>query len=217
MRRSSHGRAALAGLLAAGLLALGCKEKKPETMYVDATGSIGAPAAPESALSDAIGAAGVAPAPAPDGVVRVAGITLTPPAGWARSAAGSAMRAAEFDAEGVEVVVFYFGPGQGGSAEQNIARWSAQVLGADGAPAPARRDHVDAEGLRLSIVESIGTYQSGMPGAEPTPMANTTLLAAVIEGAPGGSVFVRAVGPTDAVAAQRDSILGFLRSAAPTP
>jgi len=211
--------AAAAGAVAAAL-AVGCKEKPPQTQYVDSAGSSpaeGAPAAPSDPASTVPAPPAGSSSVSADGAVTVAGITLTPPDGWAAQPPSRSMRAAQYDAGGVEVVVFYFGPGQGGTAEQNLARWASQVLGEDGAPAEPSTGHVDVGSLHISTIESTGVYQSGMPGAAPTPLEGTTLIGAVIEGAPGGSVFVRAVGPAGAVAPQRDAILAFVRSAAPAP
>ena len=35
-------------------------------------------------------------------------------------------------------MVNYFGPGQGGTVTANVERWTAQMLGANGKPAPAK-------------------------------------------------------------------------------
>jgi len=67
---------------------------------------------------------------------------VVPPAFQARQPSSS-MRLAEFTvpesgAPPAEVVVYYFGEGQGGSVEANIARWSAQFTGPDGSPVAPR-------------------------------------------------------------------------------
>src|SRR5213080_390657 len=71
-----------------------------------------------------------------------AGLRWTAPAGWS-SEAPRPMRAATYsvppapgDRAGGEVVINYFGPGQGGSVDANIERWKSQMQGPDGKPAP---------------------------------------------------------------------------------
>src|SRR6476619_1310835 len=72
-----------------------------------------------------------------------AGIRWTAPAGW--SAGGPApMRAATYaiapvqgDTAAAECVLYFFGAGQGGSVEANIARWRGQFVDAAGKEAAA--------------------------------------------------------------------------------
>lgn len=79
------------------------------------------------------------------GLAWAAGQTLTfqgfeseVPADWARHAPSSAMRLLQLDVpaaeggEGGQLVVYYFGPGQGGSLEANLERWKSQFTHPDG-------------------------------------------------------------------------------------
>lgn len=149
--------------------------------------------------------------------MRAAGVVMTPDAGWSRVETSSPMRAAQFDAAGAEIVVFTFGPGQGGTVDDNLARWARLVLDGSGAPTMPEIDHFDIGDLHITVATYKGTYLAGTPGAEPTPQPGSTLVAAIIEGAPGGSVFPRLVGPSDLVNAQRAAFDAFLRSVAPAP
>src|SRR5262245_63680887 len=66
---------------------------------------------------------------------EAAGLRFSVPGDWTRVPAPSDMRAAQFkvpragtDAEDAELVLFFFGPGQGGSAEQNVDRWAGRIV-----------------------------------------------------------------------------------------
>jgi hypothetical protein len=122
------------------------------------------------------------------------------------------MRAAQYRIDGptpepgddAEVVLFFFGPGQGGTTEANLDRWYAQFTQPDGKP--SREAAVvtvrTVNGLKVTAVDLSGTY-TGMatkPGAAAGPVPDTRMLAAAIEG-PGGPWFLRIVGPTATVGA----------------
>ena len=53
------------------------------------------------------------------------GLSWTMPAGWTSKGATS-MRAAQYQAGDAECVVYFFGAGQGGGVDANIARWAGQ-------------------------------------------------------------------------------------------
>ena len=96
-------------------------------------------------FSTILGAATIAAvlAPAILCAETAAGLRWTAPPGW-KSEPPRPMRAATYtvprvsgDESDGEVVVNYFGEGQGGSVEANIERWKGQVVGSDGKPAAA--------------------------------------------------------------------------------
>jgi hypothetical protein len=138
------------------------------------------------------------------------------PARWT-VAKGSSMRVATYAVPGAkgaaagECAVFFFGPGQGGSVEDNVARWAKQF---EGAP-PPQKTTVTTGGLRLTRVEVSGTYLA--PGG---PMMQSTgkrpgyrLLGAIVE-APGGNVFFKLTAEAATVAAARaefESLLASIR------
>lgn len=137
------------------------------------------------------------------------GLRWTMPVGW-KAQPERPMRAATYvvpaaagDAQPGECAVFFFGPGQGGSVEDNLDRWRAQMLGADGRPATARLDKRQASGLTINRVDTSGAY-TGMGG----PMATSTraipgyrLLGAVIQGPGDSNLFIKFTGPSRTVAA----------------
>ena len=94
------------------------------------------------------------------------------PPRWQRRPPSSAMRAAEYrvpraagDPEDAECTVITFGPGMGGSVDDNIDRWVKQL---DGASPPVRSTRT-VHGMKVTRVETTGTYLGmRMPGAPPS-------------------------------------------------
>lgn len=127
----------------------------------------------------------------------VGGFVFPAPKGWQVGQPTSPMRKAELKVSDektqavAETVFFYFGPGQGGSAADNIARWKGQVTDL----AREKVEEKEIAGTKVSLVKFEGTYQSGMPGGPKTPQAGSMLLGAILEG-PQGNVFVRLTGPS---------------------
>lgn len=136
------------------------------------------------------------------------------PATWAPVSVDSSMRLAQWRVgEQSEVVVFFFGPGQGGGAEANIDRWIGQFEQSDGAPTRerAKRSESKAGSLKITRVDITGTYVAPTrPGAtERRNEPDRRMIAAVVEG-PGGPWFIRFLGPREEVSAGEASFDGFL-------
>src|ERR1700676_4346181 len=127
----------------------------------------------------------------------VAGLKWPPPAGW-KSSGTTSMRAATYpvppvagDRESAECAVYFFGPGQGGSFQDNIDGWEGQFKAAGGKPAPAKVTKISIHGLPVTTIDVSGDY-SGMAGPEattPGQVSGYRLLGAIVE-SPGGNVFV---------------------------
>lgn len=132
----------------------------------------------------------------------------------------SSMRLAEFsvartDGTSAEVIVFFFGAGQGGSVEANVARWSSQFTGADGGPVAPRVGTLDGTNFPTTVAEFEGTYARGVgagPGAA-AALPDQGLVAAVVE-TPSGSIFLQLVGDRPAVADARADFLELVGSIA---
>jgi hypothetical protein len=162
------------------------------------------------------GAAGVSP-----GAGGETGVRWTAPAAWQQQPPESAMRKAQYaipaasgDPPGAEMVVYYFGPDQGGSVDDNITRWKGQLLGPDGSPASARVAKSTVHGLSVTTIESEGTYSAAMmPGAS-APKPGWAMWGAIVEG-PRGNVFFKATGPQKTIAAARPDFKKLLESLAP--
>jgi hypothetical protein len=112
----------------------------------------------------------------------------------------------------LEAVFFYFGPGQGGDAEANVARWFKQF---EGEPV-TQREEVAAGGQKVILVKAVGTYLDGMPMGPKTPRANHTLLGAIVPG-PDAQVFIRLTGPQAAVADLEKAFRQLALSPFPNP
>jgi hypothetical protein len=151
------------------------------------------------------------------------GLTWKLPAGWTEEAPSSSMRRAQYRIPGsagaAECVVFYFGPGQGGDAKANAARWASQFHRADGAPvgdALKTRDTKVGDILVL-LVEVTGTYAGGMGSGPAGPeRPNYMLLGAIAQG-PDANWFFRATGPRATLEAQRAAFDGLVQSIRRSP
>lgn len=202
------------------LLAVACgRDEAPAP--ADTTADGGAAAAPADApiapmsSRDVPAAGGAAPGMAGGGAA--AGIDYDLPAGWASEQPSSGMRLAQASIPGPggpgQLVVFYFGPGGGGSVEANIERWVGQVE-----PAPGEqpeRETFEANGFRVTAVDLSGTLLPTGMGMGPTePQPDSRMIAAVVEGE-GGPWYFKATGPEATLADQRDELMGLLKSVRP--
>jgi hypothetical protein len=154
------------------------------------------------------------PAPAPNAaaptVFKAGGLQFTIPADWQATTPATAARAghwimpppADQPGDGVEIVVFFFGPGVGGSTQENIDAWAGTVVAPDGSrskPAPQKRT---VAGHAVTEVLLGGTYAQAslQPGLPPASKPNYALIGAVIE-SPAGNLYWRATGPVAQVMA----------------
>lgn len=118
-------------------------------------------------------------------------------------------------APAAEVIVFYFGAGEGGTAQANIERWRGQFIGTNHTPVTPAVERFNSNGMDITTAELHGTYARGV-GVGPigTPRPDQTLLAAVIE-SPQGNLILQLFGDSATVARERDGFLAFVRSIAP--
>jgi hypothetical protein len=163
--------------------------------------------------------AALAGSPAAQGTaeVRLLDLTARVPTAWASQPPSSSMRLAQFRVPGkpgsgdAELIVFYFGQGQGGSADANIARWQSQISDPGGRPVTPSVQRLKVDGMPATTVELTGTYTRSMGmGAPGTPAPDQTLLAAILE-TPKGSLFFQMHGPKATVAAHRAAFLTMVR------
>jgi hypothetical protein len=148
----------------------------------------------------------------------VNGLTWKSPAGWTEETPSSSMRRAQYRLPGPggpgELVVFYFGPGQGGDAKANAARWAAQFHRPDGGPAgdAAKTREVKVGDIPMTLVEVTGTYLGGMGSGPSGPeRPNYMLLGAIAQG-PDANWFFRATGPRATLEAQRAAFDDLIHS-----
>jgi hypothetical protein len=125
--------------------------------------------------------------------------------------------AAEGDSEAASLVVYYFGPGQGGSVEANLDRWTSQIQQADGSSSKgkARTETMTVNGMKTTLLDVSGTYAGGgMAGGDSSGpnKPNFRMRAGVVE-TPKGAYFVKLVGPEKTVGKWDESFISFVRSA----
>ena len=135
---------------------------------------------------------------------EAAGLRFVVPKSWTRVPATSEMRAAQYrvpraegDAEDAELVLFFFGPGQGGGVQQNLDRWYGQFEQTDGRPSKdaAKVTTRKLGALGVTTVDLSGTYRpTPMMGGAGAPKPGYRMLAAVVEGE-HGPWFFRLTGP----------------------
>ena len=157
-------------------------------------------------------------APAAAGAFSAGGLTWTAPKAWSVAPSASSMRvvtyrvpAAAGDAEGGEVEVFFFGPGQGGGTQANVDRWIAQFKPEKGSAGPGKPVAMKVGAIPVTIVTTEGTYSSGMPGGAMTPKPGWALRGGIAEG-PEGPVFFKMVGPKKTVLGAAGAFDGLLKT-----
>ncbi len=148
-------------------------------------------------------------------VIRTMGWSIPVPAGWQREEPAGSMRAAQYTIPGeggaAEFVLFR---GIGGGVEPNILRWIGQV--SDYTMDPERETRTLDGGLKVHIVEMVGTYQVGqMMGGSGMPESDTRFVGLVLEGGPQGDVFIRVVGPNATLEPRADEIEAMIQGIGP--
>jgi len=159
--------------------------------------------------------------------VEVAGLALQTPKTWQVTPPASVMRAAQWtiankgEGQSGEVVAFFFGPGAGGDAKANVARWSTTMTTPQGGPAvgqiTSRKVGVNGS-IAVTEIAIYGTYANTMaaPGLPATPLPNYGLIGVILD-YPGGPLFLRLTGPEALVRRQLSVFTKFVNSAQITP
>jgi len=176
-------------LIAITTLAFICAGCSKQSVAVGPTGSVAQPGGSS----------------APASQVLAGEVHYKAPEGWVVETPTSEMRRAQYklpkvegDSEDGLLVLYYFGPGQGGTTEANIERWVNQVKQPDGSPSKdkAKTETMTVNGLKVTTVDVIGNYAGGMTmdSAPKDSKAIYRLRGAVIE-TPKGSYFAKLTGP----------------------
>jgi hypothetical protein len=171
------------------------KEKRPAAQVPSAASDPHANMPAPSAAGSGMAAAAVATASG-------GGLTWTAPAHWQAKTA-SAMRKATFAIGAAELAVTAF-PGDVGGEAANVNRWRGQVQLAPlpDAEAVAALTRVEANGLRIAVVEL------------PNPSAGVRLTGAMVP-FDGATWFFKLTGPDATVAQEKPAFLEFLRTLKP--
>ncbi len=161
------------------------------------------------------------PAPPPGSGTGRQALVWTAPPGWTTVTPSSSMRRAQYRIDGpggpAECAVFYFGPGQGGDARANVARWISQFRRPDGRPVgdAAKTREITVGDIPVTVVEVGGTFVGGMgPGAGGPERPDYMLLGAIAQG-PDANWFFRATGPRRTLEPQRGAFDRLVRSIRP--
>lgn len=150
------------------------------------------------------------------GVASSSRLAYDVPKDWRGVRTTSSMRLAQWSyGSGCEVVVFYFGDGQGGSVEANLDRWYGQFEQPDGGSTRERAKVTKSSSGALTVTRADvqGTYAAPVrPGAaERHNKPDYRMIAAVVEG-PSGPWFIRFLGPAKEVSTGESSFDAFLSS-----
>ena len=243
MNRLIHGSC----LILAFVLLAACKSKgpvpgegaasgaTPKAGTTETTGAHPGAANPHAGLGDTTAPAGdphaglgippvgSAPRFTDDGLLDIGAIALKPPETWQVQPPKSQMRKAQMVANGeagpAELVVFYFGPQGAGSAQENIERWVSQFTTADGKQVTdVDMTEVEINDNRVMRVEVAGRYANNMAmqGEAKAPVADQRLIAAIVSTG-SGPYYMKFLGPSATVTAEREAFDAMLESIVPAP
>ena len=136
-----------------------------------------------------------------DGVVDAGSIIIPIPSDWTQEEPSNSMRLAQFAAGDGEVLITV--SRAGGTVDDNLDRWSMQVLDG-GEPVYPEMDTFTAAGKEVTVAEYVGDYTTGggMMGGQQTTYSGYSLVGAVIDTGPT-KVFVKMTGPTSLVDDER--------------
>lgn len=167
---------------------------------------------------------------APGAGIELGGLKSAAPPAWKDTPPTSPMRIKQLTVPGkggenagdAELVIFYFGEGQGGSVDDNLARWKQQFE----VPAGKTADDISkVETVKLSskaaapgggaatVLDISGTYLFKARPMDPgpgEPRPNYRMLAAVLP-TPKGNYFIRLVGPEKTVGGARKDFVRWLK------
>lgn len=160
-------------------------------------------------------AAPARPAPAiPAPTSNVPGdLTFKAPEGWVSEQPTSSMRVLQYklpgDAGDANLVVFFFGQGQGGPVQDNFDRWIGQMQQTRD---KAKTENLTVNGMPVTLLDVSGTFSGDMMSGSQSPQPNSRMRAGVIE-SPKGNYFIKLVGPEKTVTRWDDAFLAFIKSA----
>jgi hypothetical protein len=142
----------------------------------------------------------------------------TVPAGWVTAPSTSSMRLAQYTIPGphgavaAEVVVYFFGQGQGGNVAANLARWKAQFSAPSGTSVYEKVTHESAGAIPVTVAEYRGTYARGVGAGDVAAAKPGQSLIAAIAETPRGTLFFQLFGATGDVTPQRAALIKFVKS-----
>lgn len=149
-------------------------------------------------------------------------VKFQPPAAWVSEPSSSSMRVAQYrlpraagDGEDASLIVYYFGQGQGGSAQANLDRWIGQMEqpGGGSSKEKAKTEKMTVNGLDVTLLDVTGTYTAEMtPGSGNQQNKPGSRMRAAMIDTPKGAYFVKLVGPEKTIARWDGEYMSFIRS-----
>jgi hypothetical protein len=156
-------------------------------------------------------------------VITLDGLQSRTPADWVAEPTGSRMRAYQFrmprvegDSSDAELIIFFFGPGGGGSAKQNVERWKGMFVPPDGKSIDdvTKIEEFKVGEVPVTYVDVHGTYkfkaQPFNPNAKEELRPDSRMVAVVFESAKG-PYFMRLVGPAKTVSQHKKGFDEWLK------
>ena len=154
--------------------------------------------------------------------VELGGLKSTAPAAWKETPSASPMRLKQFTIPGkageAELVIFFFGQGQGGDTAANIDRWKKQFTPPAGKTledvSKVSTLKVAGKGAKATVLDVSGTYMfkaAPMAPGPGEPRPNSRMLAAVLE-TPKGNYYLKLTGPAKTVEAARKPFEAWVRA-----
>jgi hypothetical protein len=156
--------------------------------------------------------------------VTLDGLKSLTPATWVPEKTSNRFRAFQFkvprtdsDKADAQVVVFFFGEGSGGTAEENVKRWKAMFEAPEGKTLDesAKVEKMKVGKVPVTYLDVQGTYLEKFPPFD--PRAKTTrrpdyrMLGVVFE-SPNGPYFIRLTGPARTVAQHKKGFDDWLKA-----
>ncbi len=150
--------------------------------------------------------------------VEVAGLAMPKPVTWQWQAPTMQFRTLQYSvptkaagSSDAELILSVFAAGDGGSMDMNVKRWVSQFRSEDGSEATAKIVDRTINEIPVKMIELAGKYQ-GMGQA--APRGGMLQLGAIVQ-APGRTVFIRLIGPTETVESWRgefDALVNGIRA-----
>jgi hypothetical protein len=142
-----------------------------------------------------------------NGRVSGAGLTFEIPEGWESVAPSNTMRSAELHVDGCVAALSV----ASGTIDDNISRWSEQVVGDNGDPGEADVTDRTVNGIDVTLVELSGTYLDGGMFGPKTERPGYTMLGAIFP-QERSSLFIKMTGPADEMERHHDEWIEMIES-----
>jgi hypothetical protein len=157
-------------------------------------------------------------------VVELGGLRSTTPGDWKVETPSNKFRAYQFtvpkaqgDTRDAEVVIFFFGQGSGGSADENIKRWKKMFLPPEGKSIEevSKVETLKVGKVPLTYLDVRGTYVFKNPPFDPNAKEerhpNHRMLSVFFDNE-NGPYFIRLTGPAKTVEQQKKNFDEWLKN-----